>query len=294
MCQINENKSSAKSIHHSFDMDLAIKYGMEEAVIIHHFQHWIRINENLKRNLHNGRYWTYQTFDEIAAALPYLSRQRIIDLIDKLCIGKSRFSKKNGKDFEPVLMKGNFNKSRYDRTVWYAFCDHKAFVSDNPIPENDKKEFVEPQNESCGTTTPVPDSIPDSKTLCVKEKQEKEIERKENISTTDLEHNLLVKEHGLEMTNKLYTRLSLWKKDTPRNKWKKNDYRSILRWVLKVEKESTAWNNSKKPNYQTGSINSNPVSSANDLPARPLPPPGLIMETLNGSANGPKIKPECS
>lgn len=146
-------------------------------------------------------------------------------------------------------------------------------------------------------TSPMPPIVSEvlvSKDICVKEKQEKEMVRMENVSTTESEHNMLVKEHGLEMTEKFYTRLSLWKKDTPQNKWKKNDYRSILRWVIKAEKENTAWNSSKKPNYQTGSTNSKPVSLASASQVRPLPPQGLIMKTLYGSANGQKTNPECS
>lgn len=111
------------SQHHSFDIKLAEIYGVHEAIIIHHFQHWIRINYRQKKNYHDGRIWSYQTVEEIADHFPYFSVDQIRNILDRLCTGKA----KNGKtqDFDPVLMKGNFNKSKFDRTTWYSFADSK-------------------------------------------------------------------------------------------------------------------------------------------------------------------------
>ena len=53
--------------HHSFDVYLAEQYGIHEAILIHHFQHWIMVNKNLKRNFRDERTWTYQTLQDIAA-----------------------------------------------------------------------------------------------------------------------------------------------------------------------------------------------------------------------------------
>lgn len=150
-----------KSIHHSFDIELAAKYGVEEAIIIHHFQYWIRHNQSLKRNFHEGYYWTYQSLDEIAAHFPYMTKERVVDIIDKLCTGKSRYSKKKKElDFEPVLKRGNFNKSRYDRTVWYSFYESSSILG------KPNMAIVDPQSLDCGTTTPIPDTKnTDTKTI---------------------------------------------------------------------------------------------------------------------------------
>lgn len=47
-----------KSCLHSFNTDLAKKYGIEEAIFIHNFQFWI--NHNIANNEKNydGRTWT--------------------------------------------------------------------------------------------------------------------------------------------------------------------------------------------------------------------------------------------
>ena len=111
------------SLSHSFDLTLASKYGVDEAILIHHFQHWVYRNKKSGKNLKDGRTWTYQTIEEIAIHFPYWTKDQIREIIDRLVKGKNRKSKKRKNDFEPVLIKGNFNKSPFDTTTWYAFAD---------------------------------------------------------------------------------------------------------------------------------------------------------------------------
>ncbi len=147
-----------KSIHHSFDIDLATIYGINAAIIIHHFQHWIRLNQKLKRNFHEGRTWSYQTLDEIAAHFPYFSKDEVFEIIELLCTGKGRRSKKE-KGFDPVLLKGNFNKVKFDRTTWYSFKNEKMFT----VLAQAKMEDGASQNPSRLEPTPIPDTKPDTK-----------------------------------------------------------------------------------------------------------------------------------
>ena len=107
------------SQHHSFDIRLASMYGVEEAIIIHHFQHWIRVNRKLHRNFYENCTWTYQTYNEICAHFPYFSYHKVRYAIKNLI--KKR-----------ILKKGNFNKRKGDQTVWFAFCDEQEFVPDFP------------------------------------------------------------------------------------------------------------------------------------------------------------------
>lgn len=154
--------SSISGQHHSFDILIAAKYGVEEAILIHHFMHWIRINQMAKRNIRDGRCWTYQSRKEIALHFPYWNDEKIRTMGDKLVeMG--------------VLLKGNYNKSAFDKTLWYAFVNEKEFGVD---PESSNK-FFEIQEiitkgkfpkstvkipNGCGKIpTPIPDIlIPDS------------------------------------------------------------------------------------------------------------------------------------
>ncbi len=108
-------KTSAAQFH-SFNVELAAKFGVHEAILIHHFQYWINHNKALRRNEHDGRTWTYQTRQEIAAWFPYLSHKQVERLTDKLvAVG--------------VLRKGNFAKNQHNRALWYAFEDEEVYVT---------------------------------------------------------------------------------------------------------------------------------------------------------------------
>jgi hypothetical protein len=152
-------KKTSVSPPHAFDVHLATEYGIKEAIIIHHFQYWIEINQRLKRNRHEGRTWSYQTLDEIAAHFPYLSKSSVFDIIEKLCRGKGRKSQKDELDFEPVLMKGNFNKTAYDQTIWYAFINEEMFTKLGSANIVEGKS----QNYDCEIPIPIPDTKPDTR-----------------------------------------------------------------------------------------------------------------------------------
>jgi len=57
-------------------------------------------------------------------------------------------------------MKGNFNKAKYDRTIWYAFVDQNKFIK----LCNNKIDIVDTQNGNWCSTTPIPDTKTDTKT----------------------------------------------------------------------------------------------------------------------------------
>lgn len=65
---------------------------------------------------------------------------------------------------------------------------------------------------------------------------DKKIERALHVSTSEKEHQDLVKKFGSRI-EACYQRLSEHKQDTPKAKWKKNDARSIQRWVIDAVKE---------------------------------------------------------
>lgn len=140
------------SMHHTFDVELAKEYGIEEAILIHHFQHWISHNQKLGRNFIDGRTWTYQTIEEITAHFSYLTPKKVRYAIDTL-ISKE------------IIIKGNFNKSSMDKTLWYAFKNQEMFTKDkigkssakigNSIAENGKA---------------IPHTIPHTKDVLSKDK----------------------------------------------------------------------------------------------------------------------------
>jgi hypothetical protein len=171
--------TSLSSQHHSFDVHLAVEYGIEEAIIIHHFQHWIDYNMHKpngeKTSYREGRWWTYQTIDEIAAWFRYLNPRKVKYAIDQL-VEKG------------VLIKGNFNKKCFDKTVWYAFKDQKKFTKDKIVKCIDN--FV----------VPIPDTKTDTKKTTT---THEELEPKNPLSVVvPFSHKEIISKPAVEKNNK--------------------------------------------------------------------------------------------
>lgn len=117
-------------------------YGILEAVLINHFQFWIKQNEANNRNYNDGRYWTFNSAKAFSKIFPYVSERKI------------RLALKHLQD-ENIIMTGNFNKSSYDRTLWYAFTDYAT-----SILQNRQMEVPEMSNQNDESDTPIPDNNP--------------------------------------------------------------------------------------------------------------------------------------
>jgi len=123
---------------HSFEIAVAAKYGVDEALLIHHFQYWIRINFAQGKNFKENRTWTFQTRKEIQAHFPYWN----VDKVKYLCERLVRIG---------VLQTKNFNKLSMDKTLWYSFRDEKEFGMD---PETLNKVYEGQKCPSKGQKCP--------------------------------------------------------------------------------------------------------------------------------------------
>lgn len=85
--------------------------------MITNFQYWITQNAANGRNYHEGRYWTYNSYNGFAKIFPYWSAKQIRRIVAGL-VDKG------------VLIVGNFNVKHYDNTAWYAFTDAIAWVGE--------------------------------------------------------------------------------------------------------------------------------------------------------------------
>lgn len=102
----------------SFNIEFAKRYGVDEAIIVKSFQFWIRLNKANKVNYHDKRYWTYNTNKSLTEYYPFWTEKQVRRIIESLV------------DKE-ILIKGNYNKIAYDRTIWYAFMNEDLYLSDN-------------------------------------------------------------------------------------------------------------------------------------------------------------------
>lgn len=144
------------SLHHSFDINLAIKLGsVDLAILVHHFQHWIAFNKRMGKNFKDGHTWTYQSRKEICARFPYWNYDHVKYLCEKLVK-------------MDVLKTSNYNKSKIDKTLWYAFSNECDYIqepkSSNNVYEGQKCPSMGKSALREGKSAqPIPDTKPDTK-----------------------------------------------------------------------------------------------------------------------------------
>jgi hypothetical protein len=103
-------------MEYSFDIKVAEKYGVDEAIMIKNFQFWIKKNKASKKHSYDGRTWTYNSAEEYTIFFPFWSSKQIRRILSSLIS-------------QGVIITGNYNKVRYDQTLWYAFDDESEFLS---------------------------------------------------------------------------------------------------------------------------------------------------------------------
>ena len=157
---------------HYFNVGVAQKYGVEEAIIIQNLHHWIEKNEANERHFHDGRYWSYNSVKAFSDLFPYWNSRHIARLLIKM-------------EQDGIILAGNYNKNPYDRTKWYALTD--SVLS---IYQKWEMEKPEVSNGDTGSDQPIPDSKPDINTDSKpnKEKEEKESERIVDVSYNESSH----------------------------------------------------------------------------------------------------------
>jgi hypothetical protein len=105
-------------VNHSFNIELAKQFGVNAAIILENIIFWIAKNKANNHNLFDGRYWVYNSVRAWNELFPYLTRRKIQLALNRL--------EKNG-----VLLTGNYNKMKADRTKWYTLTDKYLYLIDN-------------------------------------------------------------------------------------------------------------------------------------------------------------------
>lgn len=132
-------------MEHRFQVELAMIYGIEEAVLIENFVHWIQKNKANNKHYHDGRYWTYNSAKAFSEQFPYMNESKVKRVLTRLVdMG--------------VLLKGNFNENQYDRTCWYAFTDDGVAIVQKHYFHSSKMTNGKVQNELT-----IPDNKPNNK-----------------------------------------------------------------------------------------------------------------------------------
>lgn len=106
-------------MEHHFNTTIAKMYGIEESILLHHFYYWIAKNAANNKHFHEGLYWTYNSKKAFADFFTYMNETKIFRVIKHL-------------EEKGIIVKGNFNTDKWDKTNWYAFTkDGLKMIKEN-------------------------------------------------------------------------------------------------------------------------------------------------------------------
>lgn len=174
---------------HSFDPAIARQVGVNAAVIYQNMLWWCEKNFANGRNVHDGYCWTYNSRKAWAALFDYLSEAQIRTALDKLLASG-------------LVVKGDYNQNRYDRTCWYAPVISADWICQR-AGDIDPVHWSKIANGLAENDQPIPDSKPDIKpdSLIV----DLPIDDPDTVSESDVLEawNDLAKDCGLPTVKKL-------------------------------------------------------------------------------------------
>lgn len=94
---------------YQFKPEIAELYGVNEAIFLHSLSFWLTKNWSNERNFHDGRYWSYDTYKDIAKRFPFWTVRQIERIIASC--------KEQG-----AILVGIYNEDKTDRTKWYTMA----------------------------------------------------------------------------------------------------------------------------------------------------------------------------
>ena len=114
-------EENTKSTMHYFYVEIAKFLGVDAALMLNNLIYWIATNSMKGNNYIEGKHWTYSTIEDFKKYFTYWTTSQIRRILKNLA-------------FQKIIIRGNHNKCKYDRTIWYALNDEKYLLTNfNPI-----------------------------------------------------------------------------------------------------------------------------------------------------------------
>jgi len=110
---------------HVFNVEDAVKHGVEKAIILYNIRFWLDKNKANRQGVRDGYYWTYNSASAFAELFPYLHPRSITRWLTEL-------------EASGVLKSSDtYNKSKFDKTKWYTIpSEYSTSQSDSSIGQN--------------------------------------------------------------------------------------------------------------------------------------------------------------
>lgn len=201
-------------MNHYFNKQVAVEYGINEALILSNIHFWVELNSRNGRNLHDGEYWMFLTVEEMHDYFPYLSEKLIRKALNTL--------KEKG-----LIRVGHFNKKAYDRTNWYTVTPLGAryyAMCTNGIHRSVPKGHIDVSQKD----TPIPDI---NKYIINKEDTPPKPMLKfgENVKLTDRQYEKLISRFGKEAASRAIDYLDKYYARVPAAY--SDNYLAVLKWA---------------------------------------------------------------
>ena len=123
--------------------------GLNEAIVVQQIHYWLEINRKAKINFHDGRTWTYNSYEQWQSEnFDFWSLATLKRIFKKL------FDEK-------ILLKGNYNIHRYDRTLWVSIDYDKLDEKLNAYEQINVEISTECQNDTMENINLIPCKVSD-------------------------------------------------------------------------------------------------------------------------------------
>lgn len=136
---------------HYFDVEVAKKYGVNAAIILANIAFWVAKNEANGEHFHDGYYWTYNSVSAYSEMFPYLTEKQIRTALETLRA-------------ENIIIAGNYNSDKRDRTLWYALTEKGRCIcriGNSDLPQ--KADSFAPEGNSYSSNNNILNTTTDSK-----------------------------------------------------------------------------------------------------------------------------------
>lgn len=139
---------------HSFSVKVAKEIGVNAAILLQSIKWWCEKNRANGKHYHDGLYWTYNSIKAWQELYPYLGKSAIDSALKRL-------------EERGYVKTGNYNKSAYDRTKWYAITSSGLCLFGDPIFENQEIEEMKTRNQKNENRKPIPvaSQLPNTDTM---------------------------------------------------------------------------------------------------------------------------------
>lgn len=205
-------------MEYHFDVEIAKTYGVDEAIFVHNIFFWVRQNEANKKNIYDGRAWTYNSAKALTELFPFWTDRQIQRVI-KSCKEKG------------LIETRQLSENKRDRTLYYTITQTVKCIYANGGMDNTKHVNPFTQTVECiYSTDNKPDNKPDreSKITTFPKIVFGEFE---NVEISQDEFDKLNKRWKPEQVKNMIENLSCY---LASNKKKyKNHYAVLLTWLKK-------------------------------------------------------------